>query len=276
MNLKRLALGLATLVPLAWVAWVALLYWLQDALVYPIPGVPVAQLDQAAAEQGVETFHVTTDDGVRLYGWHRPSTPDHHRLVIYFPGNGETVASNRPLQQLLHQAGWGFLTIAYRGYPGSEGSPSQDGLLHDARAAWRQARELGYAPDRIVLHGRSLGGGVAIALAAETNPRAMVLESTFHSLIELAQRRAPLAPVRWLFRSPFESWRLAPRVGVPVLQLHSRDDEVIPVDHARRLSKRFAEVRYEEVDGHGHSDGLPTSNVRLKRAYLDFLDEAAP
>jgi alpha-beta hydrolase superfamily lysophospholipase len=275
-TLKRLAIGLLTLLPLTWVAWVALLYWMQDAMVYPAPGVPDAQLDQAASEQGMETFHIQAEDGVRLYGWFRRAQPHRNRLVIYFHGNGETVASNRPLQQLLYQSGWSFLTVAYRGYPGSEGSPSQEGLLRDARAAWRHAGELGYAPDRVVLHGRSLGGGVAIALAAETNPRAMVLESTFHSMLELAEDRVPLAPVSWLFRSPFESWRLAPKVGVPVLQMHSHDDQLIPVDHARRLSERFAEVRYEEVGGYGHNDVLPATNARLEQAYLDFLDQIVP
>ena len=111
------------------------------------------------------------------------------------------------------------------------------------------------------------------ALAAETNPRAMVLESTFHSMVELASERAPLVPVSLLFRSPFESYKLAPRVGVPVLQMHSRDDGLIPVDHARRLSKRFAEVRYEEVGGYTHNDVLPATDARLKQAYLDFLGE---
>jgi len=274
MSVKRLLYVLLTLVPLTWGAYAALLWWLQDAMIYPAPGVPKEQLEQAATELGMESYEAMADDGVALYGWHRRAQPDQGRLVLYLHGNGETVASNRPLQQLVHQAGFGFLTIAYRGYPGSEGAPSEEGLLRDARAAWRHAtQDLGYAPERIVLHGRSLGGAVAIRLAAETNPRAMVLESTFHSLLELADERTPLVPTRWLLRSPWVSWKLAPRVGVPVLQMHSRDDHIIPVDHARRLSKRFAEVRYEEVEGYDHNTILPATDPRLEQAYLDFLGE---
>lgn len=274
MSVKRLLYVLLTLVPLTWGAYAALLWWLQDAMIYPAPGVPKEQLEQAATELGMEQYQAVADDGITLYGWHRRARPDQGRLVLYLHGNGETVASNRPLQQLVQQAGFGFLTIAYRGYPGSEGAPSEEGLLRDARAAWRYAtRDLGYAPERIVLHGRSLGGAVAIRLAAETNPRAMVLESTFHSLLELADQRTPLVPTSWLLRSPWESWKLAPRVGVPVLQMHSRDDHIIPVDHARRLSKRFAEVRYEEVEGYDHNTILPATDPRLEQAYLDFLRE---
>jgi len=268
---------LLTLVPLTWGAYAGLLYWLQDAMVYPAPGVPKEQLDQAASQLGVDTFETTTDDGVAIYGWHRRAEPDQAKLILYLHGNGETVASNRPLQQLAHQEGFGFLTFAYRGYPGSGGTSSQQGLLRDARAAWLHATDdLGYDPARIVLHGRSLGGGVAIALAAETNPRAMVLESTFHSMLELAQDQAPLVPVSLLFRSPFESFLLAPRVGVPVLQLHSRDDQIIPVDHARRLKERFAEVRYVETEGHSHQAVLPAEDASAKRAYLLFLNELVP
>lgn len=272
MKVPRLFAALLLAAPLAWGAYVALMWWLQDAMVYPAPGVPLEQLEQSARQLGFRSFQVQTTDGVELYGWHRPAEPDQRRLVIYLHGNGETVATNRPLQQLVHRSGHGFLTVAYRGYPGSGGTPTQDGLLRDAQAAWTYATEdLGYAPEHIVLHGRSLGGAVAVALAAQTNPRAMVLESTFYSMLELAADHAPLVPVQWLFRSPFETYLLAPRVGVPVLQMHSRDDGLIPVEHARRLSQRFAEVRYEEVGGHTHNEVLPAAHAGLQQAYLDFL-----
>lgn len=276
MHPRHFLAGLFLVLGLAWLVYLLGMVALQDAMIFPRPGgVGVDQLDAVAVEVGARPFRVTTDDGVTLYGWHRSSGGD--RAVLYFHGNGETVAGNVALQRLLAQNGWDFLTVAYRGYPGSEGHPSEEGLRHDARALWAHATEtLGLAPDRLVLHGRSLGGGVAVSLATETNPRGMVLESTFHSLLELAEGQAPGLPVRWLLRHPFESWRRAPRVGVPVLQLHARGDRLIPVDHARRLHERFAEAQLLEADGLGHNDPLPVVEPTLRAAYLAFLERLVP
>lgn len=277
-SLLAKALRIGGLLLAGWLAYGSLMYWLQDAMLFPIPGgIGVDQLDQAAHEQGAETFHVRAADGTSLYGWHRRvHTTGEPRVVLYLHGNGETVAGNVPLQRLLQNDGWDFLTIAYRGYPGSDGKPSEAGLLLDAKALWDHALALDYAPDRIVLHGRSLGGGVAIALASQSNPAGMVLESTFYSLLELAEDRAPFLPVSWLLRTPMESYRLAPRVGVPVLELHSRDDGLIPVEHGRRLSQRFAEVEYIETEGYTHNDVLPAASAPLRKAYVAFLERVVP
>jgi len=259
-----------------WLLYLGTTWALQDAMIFPIPGgVGVDQLDSAASEVGATPFRTTAEDGVELYGWHRAA--GHDKAVLYFHGNGETVAGNVGLQRVLAQQGWDFVTVAYRGYPGSEGAPSEEGLAADGRALWTYATEtLGIAPQRIVFHGRSLGGAVATRLATETNPRGMVLESTFYSLVEMARARTFLLPVDLLLRHRFESYRHAPRAGVPVLQLHSRDDGLIPVDHARRLHQRFAEATYVETEGLSHGHALPVSDPEIQQAYRDFLQQMVP
>lgn len=273
---KPIAAFLLTMVAATYVLYLGATYALQDAMIFPVPGgVGVDQLDSAAREVGAEAFHVTAEDGVQLYGWHRDAGKG--RAVLYFHGNGETVAGNVGLQRVLHRAGWDFVAVAYRGYPGSEGAPSEDGIAADARAMWTYATEtLGLPPDRIVFHGRSLGGAVATRLAAETNPRGMVLESTFFSMVEMAKLRTFALPVDQLLRHRFESFRYAPRAGVPVLQLHSRDDGLIPVDHARRLHQRFAEAQYVEVEGLTHNHALTVSDHEVQQAYLAFLERLVP
>jgi pimeloyl-ACP methyl ester carboxylesterase len=276
----RVALRLLLVVCVVYGAYAALLTSMQEALIFPVPGgIGRDQLDLAAAEQGVDPFDVIADDGTRLYGWYRPAPagPSGRRAVLYFHGNGETVAGNMPLQRLVSRAGFDFVTVAYRGYPGSDGAPSEEGLRRDARAAWEHVTgALGVAPERVILHGRSLGGAVAIGLAAEVNERAVVLESTFHSMLEMAAPRAPGLPVSLLLRHPFLSWKQAAHVGAPVLQLHSRDDQLIPVEHGRRLSERFAEVRYLETEGFGHDDVLPAVDPAMNAAWLAFVEEMAP
>jgi alpha-beta hydrolase superfamily lysophospholipase len=262
---------------------VGLVLWvLQDRMLFPAPGgIGRDSLDQTAFEKGAMPLDLEASDGTKLYGWYlrgRQRATGSGRLLLYFHGNAERVSDYAPLYQVLMEQGWDVLTIAYRGYPGSqELVPSEAGLALDAQAAWSWAVQR-YPPGRIVVHGRSLGGGVAAHLVAgEANPAGLVLESTFASVRELARRIAPVYPLRWLLRNPFDTRVLAPHFGVPVLIMHSRDDQVIPIEHsARELRGLIAEVEYEETSGLSHQQSLPLSDRRLLRSYLSFLDRLVP
>ena len=251
-----------------------LLWAIQDRLIYPAPGgISRSALDAAAREVGARTVDLRAADETRLYAWHLQSTG--RRLVLFLHGNGEMLPNYIPLFRVLNHNGWDVLALAYRGYPGSEGRPTEAGLALDAQAAWDWATgPAGYAPETIVVHGRSLGGGVGATLVAgDANPRALILESTFGSLRALASRIAPIYPVRWLLRSPFETRSRAHQLGVPVLLMHSRDDAVIPIEYGgRALRNVIAEVQYEETSGLTHQHCLPVSDPHLKHAYLTFLD----
>jgi fermentation-respiration switch protein FrsA (DUF1100 family) len=196
--------------------------------------------------------------------------------VIYFPGNAETVADNVALQRLLLDAGFDVLALAGRGYPGAEGDPSEEGFALDAAAAWAWATgPAGYRPDRVVLHGRSLGGGVAARLAEARRPGALVLEATFASLVDLARARYPIFPVRPLLRHPFATDERA--LDLPTFVVHSRADQTIPVRYsALRLAPLLPDGEAHEVDGWTHADCLPVVDPTVRAAYLAFLERAVP
>ena len=262
---------------LLYLAYIALLWAMQDRLIFPAPGgIDREALDMAAREQGAATLDLVAQDGTALYAWHHQQDAD--RLLIYLPGNAETVAENIGLHRLLLRDGWDVLALAYRGYPGSQGSPSERGLAMDALAAWGWATTTGgYSPDRIVVHGRSLGGGVAAHLAEGSNPAGLVMEATFVSARALAKRAAPIAPVDWLFRHPFDTVERAPRVGVPTLLLHSKDDEVVPIElGGRALAPFFAEATFVETERWGHGVCLPVADRSIRKAYLAFLERTVP
>jgi alpha-beta hydrolase superfamily lysophospholipase len=265
-----------------WLGIGGFLWMMQDKLIFPIPGgIGRDALDAAAAELGAEPMTLETADAVHLYAWHlRAAGSTGRRLVLYLHGNGETVADYTPLYRILMRSGWDVLATAYRGYPGSDPvPPSEEGLARDAQAAWDWAvGPGGYAPDHVVVHGRSLGGGVAAILVdGDANPAGLVLESTFASLTDLARRTAPTYPVSLLLRSRFDTRDRAPRLGVPVLVLHSRDDLVIPIDlSARALLPVIAEVEYHETAGWTHQDCLPVADPDLRAAYLAFLEQRVP
>lgn len=260
----------------------AFLWVLQDRMIFPAPGgIGRDSLDAAAYEIGARPMDLTASDGARVYAWYLRTgrrTAGRERAVLYLHGNGERVSDYSPLYRLLVQHGFDVLAIAYRGYPGSEERPpSEEGLAIDARAAWDWLAER-YPHDRIVVHGRSLGGGVGARLvASDANPRALVLESTFSSVLQIAQRTAPVYPVSLMLQNHFDTRQLAPHLGVPVFIMHSRDDTLIPLAlSAKALRPMIAEVEYEETSGLTHQDALPLSDPLLRSRYLAFLERMVP
>lgn len=259
-----------------YVGYGALLWSLQEYLLFPAPGgIDRRSLDLGATEVGARPIEIVTADGIHLYGWHYEGRTD--RLIIYFGGNGESVAGNIGLHRLLVNHGWDVVVPAYRGYPGSEGHPSEVGLVMDAEAVWSWALAEGYDADSIILHGRSLGGGVAAHLAERRNPRGLVLESSFRSLRAVAAGYAPYHPVAWLIRHPFDTEARAHLVGVPTFIVNSSGDRLIPEPvSAYSVRDRFAEVEAILVERLGHESCLPVTSPPIQIAYLAFLDRLVP
>jgi uncharacterized protein len=214
----------------------SLLSALERKILFPVPAVPREWLREMAEQLGAEELTLTAADGVRLYGWRLRAAGE--RAVLFFSGNGSSVGGNPLLYQRLVSAGFDVLHVSYRGYPGSEGVPDEEGLRRDARAAW-DAMAAEMPAERITLVGESLGGAVALGLAAEVGPRALVLLSTFESAVRLGAEAFPWLPVRAVMKNRFDSGALAGRVQCAVLIVHGTADSVVPAGHAQDLARRF-------------------------------------
>ncbi|MCB9777449.1 MAG: alpha/beta hydrolase [Alphaproteobacteria bacterium] len=256
---KKGLVALPLLLLFGWLSLSLMLAAFQRMLVFPAPDVAVDVLDAEAARVGATPLAIDTEDGESLYGWVLPGRAD-QPLVVYFNGNGSTVAGVPTHLRLLQDAGVGMLHVNYRGYPGSTGTPSEVGLRADARAVWQHA--IGLRPARdIVLMGTSLGGGVATLLAAEvsrvgTPPRALVVESSFTSVTDVARGLYPFLPVRTLLQHRFDSHAAAPDVTCPVLLLHGDHDQLIDLSHARTMAERHHDATLVVVPGGVHSDAM--------------------
>ena len=246
-------------------------------MIFPGPeGVDRALLARVARPEGAHELGIPTEDGETLYGWHRDAVETNaRRVVLYFHGNASSVLAQIELQNLLLSEGWDFVGIHYRGYPGSTGVSSEEGLHKDAAAAWEWVtRKLGTAPARVAIHGRSLGGGVAAQLAAKVDCGALVLESTFTSIVELAKEHYPFLPVGWLLSHRFMTRDFARDVSSPIRVLQLGGDTLVDVHHGRELARLFHADEYIEVPRIDHGDVLfcgPTAE-----RYLRFLDGAIP
>jgi hypothetical protein len=205
-----------------------------------------------AGMSGVEDLRLTTDDGETLVAWYVPAQ-DGHPLILYFHGNGGALVDRIPRFRALTASGYGFLAIAYRGYGGSTGSPTQKGLMEDGETAYQEAHARGYDGDRIVLIGESLGTGVAIALAATREAAALVLDSPYSSAVEVAAAHYAIFPVHWLMFDRFRSDLAIGDVHIPILVVHGDEDDVVPISLARRLFELANEPKtFMQVSGGKH------------------------
>lgn len=236
----------------AYAALCALMYVAQRSLMYFPDRTRTAPSDAGLPEAKEETL--STADGERIVVWHIAPRDEKQPVILYFHGNGGALNLRAERFARLASQGFGVIGVSYRGYGGSTGSPSEDGLIADGRAAYEFAAKF-YPASRIVLWGESLGGGVAIALAAEQPVAKIVLESPFTSIADVAAALYWFVPVRWLIKDPFRSDERIGNVTAPILVLHGARDNIVPIQYGERL---FAMIkgpkRFVRVPEGGHND----------------------
>lgn len=250
-----------------------MLLLMENSIIYPAPKFPMGFWQERP--HGTEDARFQAEDGTLLHGWFIPHDKPRGTLLV-FHGNGENVSHLAyMLGRLNAEYQLQVLAFDYRGYGHSAGSPSEAGLRQDARAAleWLNTTT-NTQPDDVIYYGRSLGGGVAVELAAERGCRALVLESTFSSMPDAASTHYPWLPVQWLMRNRFPSETHLQHCPQPLLQTHGNADRVIPFWSGRRLfeASPSKNKRFIEIDGADHNDGSAPVFWEALGELLDQLD----
>ncbi len=222
-----------------------------------------------------EPVQIVTADGLDLGGWFVPAmTAGPAPAVLVCNGNAGNRAGRAPLAVALSEAGLGVLLFDYRGYGGNPGSPSERGLLADARAA-RDA--LAGRPDvdqeRLVYFGESLGAGVATALAVEEPPAALVLRSPFSSLADVGRVHYPFLPVAPLLRDRYPVAEQAATYAGPLLVLAGADDQIVPAEQSRQVAD-VAGGHFVLIEDASHNDRALLDGRRLLGEVTSFLRAA--
>jgi len=223
-----------------------------------------------------EDVWLQTADGIRVHGWYIPQ-PQARGTLLFFHGNAGNIGDRLESIGIFHRLGLNTLIIDYRGYGKSEGTPGEKGSYSDAEAAWRHlvdARRI--PPQKVVIFGRSMGGGVASWLAARVAPAGLILESTFTSVPDMAAKVYPFFPVRLLARIRLDAKASLPGVHAPVLVIHSADDEIVPIAHGRSLFDAAPEPkRFLELRG-GHNDAFLVSREIYLAGLSGFMQIIFP
>jgi uncharacterized protein len=260
-----------SLVAIYFVVLVAL-YAFQRALLYPIPQTTRTTPGEAAFPEAEEIV-VTARDGARLILWHVPPKAD-RPVVMFFHGNGDILAWRVPRFRALTADGTGLIALSFRGYAGSTGRPTEEGLLQDGAAAYDFAVAR-YAPARIVPWGYSLGSGVAVAVATTRPVGALVLEAPYTSILDVAASAYPIFPVRWLMHDRFHSDLRIGALAAPLLVMHGEKDSVIAASFGRRLFALAPEPkRFVAFESGTHIDLDERGAVATVQAFLEEIRQS--
>jgi uncharacterized protein len=209
------------------------------------------------------------------HGWFIPAASESRGTILFSHGNAGNIGDRIETIRTFRLLGFATFIYDYGGYGRSTGGITEERCYEDIRAAWTYLTETrGIAPDTIVLFGRSLGGGPTAQLATEVTPMAVVLESTFTSIADMAAKQFPIFPVKLLIKHQFANIDKVADISAPILHIHSRDDTLIPYEHGEQLfeastvPKSFLEISGDHNEGYWLSgetylQGLRTFFQRL-------------
>jgi hypothetical protein len=236
--------------------FVAFMYVAQRSMMYFPERLRTAPADAGFTE--AQEVLLDTADGEKVIVWHVPPRGE-RPVILYFHGNGASLRYRVDRFRALTADGTGLIALSYRGYGGSTGSPTEEGLLADATAAYEFAAAR-YPAQRLVPFGESLGSGVAIALAAERPVGRLVLQAPFTSAADIGAAVYPFLPVRLLMKDQFRSDLRIGKVRVPILIVHGVQDRVVPIAFGERLHAMANEPKrlvrlprgdHNDLDSHG-------------------------
>lgn len=251
------------------------IWGLQRRLIYFPSTAPVPSA--ARVVDGARDVRLDTGDGLRLGAWYLPARdPGRDVTVLVANGNGGDRTLRAPLADALARRGLGVLLFDYRGYGGNPGSPSEEGLALDVRAAYRfLVRDAGVPPDRLLYFGESLGAAVVTELAAEHPPAGLVLRSPFVDLASVGKAHYPYLPVRLLLRDRFPLIRHLRQVSAPVVVVYGTADSIVSPEQSRAVADAATQpVNTVAVDGADHNDLALLEGDRLVDAVVGLARRA--
>jgi fermentation-respiration switch protein FrsA (DUF1100 family) len=251
---------------------VLLMFLFQDRLVH-VPNLPSRELTATPADIGLDYQSVffTTEDGVKLHGWFLP-VQQSRKTLLFFHGNAGNISHRLTSLAVFNDLDLNILIFDYRGYGSSAGKPSEQGLYRDAQAALDYLQKnRGISLQETIFFGRSLGGAVATWLAARHPPQAVIIESSFTSIPDLAAELYPFIPVRLLTRLRYDTRSHLKAFCRPILIIHSVNDEIVPFTHGQRLFQTAQGAKqFLPIEG-DHNSGYLTSGQKYMETIKTFL-----
>ena len=275
----------------AYCGYALILYSMQPKFLYG----PVRDIQYTPDELGLDFEGVVfkTADGLQLSAWYIPAplevrtkaasvqpgdslltgpAENSQLTVLFCHGNGGNIMHRLDSINFFYNLGLNCFIFDYRGYGTSEDKPTEEGTYLDAQAAYKWlTEEKKVPPDKIIVFGRSLGGSIAAQLISKVEAKALIIESTFTSYIEIGRKFYPYMPVRWFASFSYNTIDYIKDVKIPVMIIHSKNDEVVPFEFGLELYEAANEPKeFVEIFG-SHNDGFLVSSEIYKKAWTKWL-----
>ena len=183
----------------------------------------------------VEKVKIKTKDDIELLGWYHKKDQRNYKTILFFHGNAGTLENRIHKINHFEDININFLIIAWRGFSGNLGKPTEKGLYDDARSAISWLENQGIMKKDIVIYGESLGTGIATEIAQNNNFAGIILESPFTSMVDAAKNKYPIFPIRLLLKDKFESNKKIKNIKSPILIMHGEVDKIVPFWMGRRM-----------------------------------------
>ena len=220
-------------------------------------------------EVEIEKVNITTIDNINLLGWFHKKDLNKFKTIIYFHGNAGTL-DNR-IHKLNHFKNMkvNFLIIAWRGFSGNQGSPSEKGLYIDGQSAVNWILKQGVLEENIILYGESLGTGIATEIAQHKSFAGIILETPFTSMINAAKEFYPYIPVNLLLKDKYENFKKIKNINSPILIMHGEKDTIVPFSMGEKMYQLANEPKYFYFTK--HDDHMMVYNEPMLKTLKDFI-----
>jgi len=262
-----------TTIILALVSFYALLlifvFSFQRNLLYH-PSVDNYLKDQVTNEPTeIEKVKITTVDNINLVAWFYNKNIEKFKTILFFHGNAGSLENRTYKLNHFKDLNVNFLIIAWRGFGGNAGKPSETGLYRDAKSAIKWLNLKGVTEENIILYGESLGTGVAVEVAQNKNYAGVILESPYTSMVNMGKKHYPLFPVRFLLKDKFESYKKIKKVYVPILVIHGKIDKIVPFAMGKKMYELANEPKFFYFQEYG--DHMVDYDEELLSALKKFI-----
>jgi len=217
----------------------------------------------------VEKVKILTSDNINLLGWFHKKDLNKFKTIIYFHGNAGNLENRIHKLNHFKNMDVNFLIIAWRGFSGNKGKPSEKGLYTDANSAILWLKKMGLTEKDIILYGESLGTGVATEIAQNNDYAGLVLETPFTSMVEAAKNFYPYIPVSLLLKDKYDNQNKIKNINTPLLVMHGEIDQIVPF----WMGKKIYEIANEPKSSYftNYDDHMMEYDEKLLFALKTFI-----
>ena len=217
----------------------------------------------------IEKVNITTSDKIDLAGWFYKKNLNKFKTILFFHGNAGSLKNRTYKLNHFKHLNVNFLIIAWRGFNGNEGKPSEKGLYEDAKSAIKWLKMKGVNEQNIILYGESLGTGVAVEIAQNKSYAGIILESPFTSMVNMGRKYYPFFPVRFLLKDKFENYKKLNNISVPILVMHGKVDKIVPYEMGKKIYELANEPKFFYSQEYG--DHMVEYDEKLLLALKKFI-----